>query len=81
MVIAGLSERGPAAAAGMRVGDIVWAVRDESVQSLADFYRKVWASGPAGAEIPIELLRDDRTVWVRVKSVDRTAILKAPRLQ
>ena len=81
VVIAGLSERGPAAAAGMRVGDIVWAVRDESVQSLADFYRKVWASGPAGAEIPIELLRDDRTVWVLVKSVDRTAILKAPPLQ
>jgi S1-C subfamily serine protease len=81
VVIAGLSERGPAAAAGMRVGDIVWAVRDESVQSLADFYRKVWASGPAGAEIPIEVLRDDRTVWVRVKSVDRSALLKSPRLQ
>jgi S1-C subfamily serine protease len=81
VVIAGLSENGPAAAAGMRVGDIVWAVRDASVQSLADFYRKVWASGPAGAEIPIEVLRDDRTVWVRVKSIDRQAILKAPRLQ
>jgi S1-C subfamily serine protease len=81
VVIAGLSENGPAAAAGMRVGDIVWAVRDASVQSLADFYRKVWASGPAGAEIPIEVLRDNRTVWVRVKSIDRQAILKAPRLQ
>jgi S1-C subfamily serine protease len=81
VMIAGLSERGPAAAAGMRIGDVVWAVRDESVQSLADFYRKVWASGPAGAEIPIEVLRDDRTVWVRVKSVDRSALLKSPRLQ
>jgi S1-C subfamily serine protease len=81
VVIAGLSENGPAAASGMRVGDIVWAVRDASVQSLADFYRKVWASGPAGAEIPIEVLRDNRTVWVRVKSIDRQAILKAPRLQ
>ena len=81
VVIAGLSERGPAASAGMRVGDIVWAVRDASVQSLADFYRKVWASGAAGAEIPIEVLRDNRTVWVRVKSVDRQALLKSPRLQ
>jgi len=81
IVVAGVSERGPAAAAGMRVGDVVWAVRDESVDGLADFYRKVWASGDAGAEIPIEVLRDERTVWLRVKSVDRAALLKAPRLQ
>ncbi len=81
VVVTGLAERGPAAAAGIRAGDVIWAVRDESVQSHADFYRKVWASGPAGAEIPIELVRDGRTVWVRVKSVDRSALLKAPRLQ
>src|SRR5229473_2322912 len=81
IVVAGLAERGPAAAAGMRVGDIIWAVRDESVASLADFYRMVWASGDAGAEIPIELLRDGRTDWVRVKSIDRSTLLKAPRLQ
>ena len=81
ILVAGLAERGPAAAAGMRAGDVIWAVRDESVSSLADFYRQVWASGDAGAEIPIELLRDGRTVWVRVKSVDRNSLLKAPRLQ
>jgi S1-C subfamily serine protease len=81
VVVAGVLERGPAASAGMRIGDVVWAVRDESVQSHADFYRKIWASGPAGTEIPIEVLRDDRTVWVRVKSVDRRSLLKAPRLQ
>jgi S1-C subfamily serine protease len=81
VVIAGLSEHGPAAAAGMHVGDVVWAVRDESVESLADFYRKIWASGAAGAEIPIEVLREDRTEWVRIKSVDRRSLLKGPRLQ
>jgi S1-C subfamily serine protease len=81
ILVAGLAERGPAAAAGMRAGDVIWAVRDESVSSLADFYRQVWASGDAGAEIPIELLRDGRTVWVRVKSVDRNSLLKSPRLQ
>ena len=81
VVVAGVAERSPAAAAGIRTGDVLWAVRDESVTSLADFYRKVWASGDAGTEIPIELLRDSRTVWVRVKSVDRSSLLKAPRLQ
>jgi S1-C subfamily serine protease len=81
VLVAGLAERGPAAAADLRIGDVLWAVRDESVASLADFYRKVWASGDAGAQIPIEVLREGRTVWVRVKSADRAAFLKAPRLQ
>jgi S1-C subfamily serine protease len=65
----------------MREGDVIWAVRDQSVTSLADFYRKVWASGSAGTEIPIEVVRDSRTVWVRVKSADRRSFLKRPRLQ
>ena len=81
VMIAGVLPNGPAAKAGMRVGDIVWAVRDEAVGSLADFYRKLWKSGSAGVEIPIELVRDGRTVWVRVKSRDRSAMLKKNPLQ
>jgi S1-C subfamily serine protease len=81
VVVADVSARGPAAAAGIREGDVIWAVRDQSVTSLADFYRKVWASGAAGTEIPIEVVRDGRTVWVRIKSVDRASLLKTPRLQ
>jgi len=81
VVVADVSPRGPAAAAGLREGDILWAVRDESVTGLADFYRKVWASGPAGTEIPIEVVREGRTVWVRVKSADRASFLKTQRLQ
>lgn len=81
IVVAGVSERGPAAISGMKLGDTISAVRDESVASLADFYRKVWSSGPAGAEIPIEVVRDERSLWLRVKSADRNAFLKQPRLQ
>ncbi len=81
VVVVDVSERGPAADAGIRVNDVIWAVRDESVDGLADFYRKVWASGDAGVEIAIELLRDGRTVWVRVKSADRASFLKRPSLQ
>lgn len=81
VAIAGVLPKGPAAQAGMRVGDIIWAVRDEAVSNLADFYRKLWRSGSAGVEIPIELVRDGRTVWVRVKSRDRGAMLKRTPLQ
>jgi S1-C subfamily serine protease len=41
VIIADVAEGGPAAAAGVRQGDIVTAVRDSSVESLADFYRKI----------------------------------------
>ncbi|HEX4111455.1 MAG TPA: S1C family serine protease [Stellaceae bacterium] len=81
VVIAGVLPKGPASSAGVRVGDIVLAVRDEAVGSLADFYRKLWESGSAGVEIPIELVRDGRTVWVRVKSRDRSQMLKKKSLQ
>jgi S1-C subfamily serine protease len=60
---------------------VISAVRDQSVASLADFYRKLWASGRAGAEIAIEVVRDGRTLWLRVKSADRAAFFKTPRLQ
>ena len=81
IVVAEVVERGPAAAAGMRRGDIISAVRDASVASLGEFYRQVWSCGPAGTEIPIEVVRAGRNVWLRVKSADRAAYLKTPRLQ
>jgi S1-C subfamily serine protease len=80
IVIANVAERGPAAAAGLHRGDIVSGVRDLSVEGLADFYRKVWSCGPAGTEIPIEIVRDARNIWLRVKSTDRGSYLKKPRV-
>ena len=47
-----VAEGGPAAKAGLRQGDIISDIRDSEVDGLADFYRKVWSSGPAGAELP-----------------------------
>jgi len=80
IVIAGVSDRGPAAEAGLRQGDIVAAVRDSSVETLSEFYRSLWNCGPAGTEIPIEIVRDKRSVWLRVKSAERDSFLKKPRL-
>jgi S1-C subfamily serine protease len=81
VVVADVAARGPAAIADIRRGDVVASVGDTGVADLADLYRRVWASGPAGVEIPIELVREGRSRWVRVKSADRGRFLKAPRLQ
>jgi len=80
IVVANVIDGGPADAAGLRQGDIISAVRDTSVTSLGDFYRKVWSSGPAGTEIPVEVVRDERSLWLRIKSADRGSFLKKPRL-
>ena len=66
---------------GLRQGDVISEVRDGAVDGLADFYRKLWESGSAGAEIPMRVVRDGRETWLRVKSADRGSFLKKPQLQ
>ena len=54
VVVMSVAEGGPAAKAGLRQGDIISDIRDGEVDGLADFYRKLWESGPAGAEVPMQ---------------------------
>jgi S1-C subfamily serine protease len=35
----------------------------------------------AGVEIPIEVVRDGRSMWLRIKTADRTTFLRTPRMQ
>jgi len=79
VVVADVSEGGPAAEAGLRSGDIVASVRDTAVDTLSEFYREIWNCGPAGVEIPIEIVREKRSLWLRVKSADRASFLRKPR--
>ena len=81
VVVMSVAEGGPAAQAGLRQGDIISDIRDSEVDGLADFYRKVWSSGPAGAEVPMRVVRDGRETWLRVKSADRSSFLRKPQLQ
>jgi S1-C subfamily serine protease len=81
VVVMSVAEGGPAAQAGMRPGDIISDVRDGEIDGLADFYRKLWASGPAGSEVPIRIVRNGRETWLRVKSADRGSFLRKPHLQ
>jgi S1-C subfamily serine protease len=81
VVVMNVSPKSPAARAGIKRGDIISDIRDQEISGLADFYRKVWGSGPAGAEVPMRIVRDGRDTWVRVKSADRSTFLKRPDLQ
>lgn len=81
VVVMSVTPNGPAARAGVQRGDIISDIRDGAVDGLADFYRKLWDIGPAGAEVPMRIVRDGRENWVRVKSADRNDYLKKPMLQ
>lgn len=81
VVVMSVADGSPAAEAGLQRGDIISDVRDGRVDGLADFYRKVWQTGPAGAEVPMRIVRDGRDTWLRIKSADRNSFLTKPRLQ
>ncbi|MGN6464858.1 MAG: S1C family serine protease, partial [Rhizobiaceae bacterium] len=79
VVVMSVADNGPADKAGLKRGDIISDVKDKEIKGLADFYRSVWASGPAGTELPLRVVRDGRETWLRVKSIDRAAALKKPQ--
>lgn len=62
---------GPAYKAGVRKGDMVLAVAGKAIGSLADFYRRVWAIGKAGALVPLTILHGNVPTVVKVESIDR----------
>ena len=78
IVVAGIASDGPAEETGLEVGDIIIGVDGEEVLDLAQFFRAVWALGPAGVEVPLEVHRDGETLEVTVPSADRSKLLKGP---
>ena len=62
---------GPQPAHGLQRGDIVVGVGGEDVTSLADFYRKVWARGNAGVEVPLRVLQGTQVKEIGVRTIDR----------
>ena len=80
LVVVGLADRGPAKRADLRTGDIVLAVAGTEVNDLASMFRRIWAQGQAGVEVPITVYRDGDTKELRVKSGERDRFLKGPSL-
>ena len=67
---------GPAEKAGIEPGDIVIGIGDAGVSSMADLYRKVWALGKAGVEVPLKILHGADVQELVVHSADRYQFLK-----
>jgi S1-C subfamily serine protease len=80
VVVIGISGNGPAARAELKAGDVILAVKGEKVTSQAGFYRKLWALGPAGVDVPLTVHHEGVTFDVTLASIDRAKLLKGPRL-
>ncbi len=77
VIVTRLASDGPADKAPLRVGDVIVAVGGQTIRGQADFYTRLWASGAAGSEIVLDVLRDGKIQRVTVKSIDRDRYYRA----
>jgi len=80
VIVTRVAAGGPAQQAGIKAGDIVMGVKGRRVANVADFYRKLWAVGPAGSDVSVDVLSPEtgnlEIQSVSVKSRDRYDWLK-----
>jgi S1-C subfamily serine protease len=77
--VTGVVDGGPAQGADIREGDVISEVAQHEVGTLPDFYRRVWAVGPAGTGVPLTTMRGATQIHLNVRSVDRGELLKRPQ--
>jgi len=80
VVVIGISAKGPAARAELKSGDVILAVKGERISSQTGFYRKLWALGAAGVDVPLTVYHEGVAFDVVLTSTDRAKLLKGPRL-
>jgi S1-C subfamily serine protease len=71
VIVTRVTPDGPAEAAALRPGDVIVTLGGDVVKGQADFYTRLWSRGPAGVEIPLEVLRAGKIQNVTVRSADR----------
>ena len=77
LIVTRVSPDSPAEAAGLMAGDVVVGVGGQPIRGQADFYTKLWASGNAGVEIPLDALKGSRVENYRVQSIDRAQYFRS----
>lgn len=80
LIVTRVSLESPAEDAGLKAGDIIVGIGGQPVRGQADFYTKLWASGGAGAEIPVDVLKGNRVENFRIKSIDRSLYFRPQQM-
>ena len=76
LIVGRVTPDSPAEKAGIRKGDEIVGVAGQAPRSLPDFYRKIWATGAAGATVPLDVEQGGGRRRIDVKSINRLDNLK-----
>jgi serine protease Do len=76
LIVTRVSPESPADRAGLASGDIIVGIRGEQVNGHTDFYRKLWASGEAGTDVELDVLKGTEVKKLEVHSMDREKYLR-----
>ena len=71
LVIASVTPDGPAQKAGLQHGDVILGVDGKTPETLAEFYRDVWAAGDAGVSVPLDVMQGGAKRRIAVRSMNR----------
>jgi S1-C subfamily serine protease len=80
LMIGGLAHGGPAEKAGLETGDLILEIDGRPVNELVEMYRFIWASGNAGVDVPMEILRDGESIHIQVRSASRSDFFVSPKM-
>jgi S1-C subfamily serine protease len=71
LIVTRVSPEGPAEDAGLQKGDVIVGIGGKQVQGQRDFYKQLWATGKAGVDVPLDVLKGNQVQKYTVKSIDR----------
>ena len=72
LIVERVTSDSPSEKAGIKTGDIILGVNNQDVHGMADFYKKVWALGKAGVDVPLRVLQGIQIREIVVHSTDRS---------
>ncbi len=76
LIVTRVSPDSPADDAGLQKGDIIVSIGGKAVQGQADFYTKLWATGQAGVDVALDVLKGNQVQTYTVKSRDRDSYFR-----
>jgi S1-C subfamily serine protease len=71
-----VSADSPAEKAGIAAGDIILQISGRGVETLPDFYKRLWAAGAPGVEVTLRVLKGTEVQDVKVRSIDRFEVIR-----
>ena len=76
LIVTRVSPESPADDAGLQKGDVIVGIGGKPIQGQADFYTKLWSSGSAGVDVPLDVLKGNQVQQFTLKSRDRESYFR-----